>query len=92
MTKRRVKIRAKSTQYYKNNPEARQRKAAYDTKYHDTPERRKYRAKLARVRRKKGVMGKGGKDVSHTRGGKYVLEGRRANRARQGAGGRPTKK
>lgn len=92
MAKRKVKALSKSATYYSNNPEARQRKAAYDTKYHATPERKKYRAKLARARRSKGVMGKGGKDVSHTKSGKLVLESRSANRARQGAGGRPRRK
>lgn len=92
MAKRKVKVRSKTATYYKNNPKARQRKAAYDTKYHDTPARRKYRAKLARARREKGVMGKGGKDVSHTKSGKLVLESRSANRARQGSGGRPRRK
>ena len=92
MAKRKVKARSKTAQYYKNNPKARKRKAAYDTKYHATPARRKYRAKLARARRAKGIMGKGGKDVSHTKSGKLVLESRSANRARQGAGGRPRRK
>ena len=92
MAKRKVKARSKTATYYKNNPKARQRKSAYDTKYHDTPARRKYRAKLARARRAKGVMGKGGKDVSHTKSGKLVLESRSANRARQGSGGRPRRK
>lgn len=90
--KRKVTARSKSARYYKNNPEARQRKASYDTKYHKTPTRKKYRAKLARARRAKGIMGNGGKDLSHTKSGKLVLESRSTNRARQGAGGKPKRK
>jgi hypothetical protein len=77
---------SKSAEYYKKNPEARKKKQAYDKKYHDTPARRKYRADLARERRKRGIMGKGGKDVSHTKGGGYKLESRAKNRARNGHG------
>ncbi len=37
---------------------------------------------LARVRRTKGVMGKGGKDVSHTKSGGFRMESVSKNRAR----------
>ena len=89
--KRKVKVR-RTAKYYKNNPEARSRKAEYDTAYHSTPSRKKYRRKLATARRKAGVMGKGGKDMSHTKSGKLVREDASANRARQGAGGKPKRK
>ena len=89
--KRKVKVR-KTAKYYRNNPDARQKKAAYDTEYHSTPQRKKYRRKLAKARRKAGLMGKGGKDMSHTKGGKLVVEDRSKNRARQGAGGKPKRK
>ena len=82
----------KSAKYYRDNPEARKKKAKYDTKYHSTPERKKYRAKLAADRRKRGVMGKGGKDVSHKKGGGTTMESRSKNRARNGAGGKAKKK
>ena len=72
----------RSAQYYRDNPDARKKKAAYDTKYHDTPARRKYRAELAAERRKRGVMGNGGKDMSHTKDGKIVAESASKNRAR----------
>ena len=72
----------RSAQYYRDNPDARKKKAAYDTKYHDTPSRRKYRAELAAERRKRGVMGNGGKDMSHTKDGKIVAESPSKNRAR----------
>ena len=82
----------KSADYYKKNPEARAKKAAYDKKYHSTPSRKKYRAKLAQERRDRGIMGKGGKDVSHKKGGGTTLESKSKNRARQGAGGKAKKK
>lgn len=84
--------KSKSAKYYRDNPEARKKKAKYDTKYHSTPERKKYRAKLAADRRKRGVMGKGGKDVSHKKGGGTTMESRSKNRARNGAGGKAKKK
>jgi hypothetical protein len=37
-------------------------------------------------------MGKGGDDLSHTKSGRLVKESPSKNRARNGAGGRPTKK
>lgn len=83
---------SRSAEYYKKNPEARKKKAEYDKKYHSTPERKKYRADLAKKRRAKGVMGKGGKDVSHTKGGGTTMESRSKNRARNGANGKTTKK
>ena len=89
--KRKVKDK-RTAKYYRNNPDARQKKAAYDTEYHSTPTRKKYRRKLAKARRKAGVMGKGGKDMSHTKSGKLVLEAPSPNRARQGSGNNPKKK
>ena len=64
------------------SPEAKKHKKEYDTKYESTPERRKYRTELTQERRKRGVAGKGGKDMSHTTSGKIVPEDMHANRAR----------
>jgi hypothetical protein len=77
-----VKNPKRSAQYYRDNPDAREKKKKYDTKYHDNDSRREYRAELARERRKRGVMGKGGKDMSHTKDGKIVAESASKNRAR----------
>ena len=71
-----------SAEYYRSHPEARKKKMLYDKKYHSTPARKAYRKKLARVRRTKGVMGKGGKDVSHTKSGGFKMESVSKNRAR----------
>ena len=73
---------SKSAEYYRSHPEAKERKMLYDRKYHSTPARKAYRRKLARVRRAKGVMGKGGKDVSHTKSGGFKMESPSKNRAR----------
>ena len=84
--------KSKSARYYASNPEARKKKKAYDTKYHSTSKRRKYRSDLAKARRKRGIMGKGGGDLSHTKSGRLVRESASKNRARNGAGGKSTKK
>ena len=73
---------SRSAEYYRSHPEARERKMLYDRKYHSTPARKAYRRKLARVRRAKGVMGKGGKDVSRTKSGGFRMESVSKNRAR----------
>ena len=43
-------------------------------------------------RKRRGIAGKGGPDVSHRADGKLVLENRTKNRARNGKNGRSTKK
>ena len=84
--------KSKSAKYYASHPEARKKKAAYDTKYGSSESRKKYRRDLARERRKRGIMGKGGGDLSHTKSGKLVREAPSKNRARNGANGKSTKK
>lgn len=71
-----------TAKYYDDNPEAYKKKLAYDKKYNKQPEEKENRAELARERRKRGVMGKGGKDMSHTKDGKIVPEDSSTNRAR----------
>jgi hypothetical protein len=52
--------------YYDSNPEAKQKKKEYDTKYHSTEERKKYRAFLNKMNRKAGKYGNGdGLDYDH---------------------------
>lgn len=70
-------------------------KRAYDKKYHSTPAARKKRSDLNRINRKAGTYGKMtamGKDRSHTKSGRTVLEKRSTNRARNGSGGKSTLK
>lgn len=84
--------KSRTAKYYASNPEARKKKAAYDKIYHSTSKRRKYRSELNKERRKRGIYGKGGADISHTKGGGTTLESKSKNRARQGANGKSTKK
>lgn len=81
---------SKSSKYFAANPEARKKKNEYNKEYHSTPERKKYRAELNRENREKGTYGKMkamGKDRSHTKSGKMVLESASKNRARNGKKG-----
>ena len=64
------------------SPKAIEHKRKYETEYESTPERKKYRRELERERRKRGVAGKGGKDMSHTKRGTIVPEDPHTNRAR----------
>jgi len=66
----------------RKSPEAFANKKKYDSEYQKTPKRVKYREQLNAERRRRGIYGKGGKDVSHTQGGKLTLESVHANRAR----------
>ena len=66
----------------RKSPEAWANKRRYDSEYQKTPKRVKYREQLNAERRRRGIYGKGGKDVSHTQGGKLTLENPSTNRAR----------
>jgi len=66
----------------RKSPAALAHKLEYDKQYQKNPKRVKYREQLNAERRKRGIYGKGGKDVSHTQGGKLTLESPHANRAR----------
>jgi hypothetical protein len=82
---------SKSARRLQNDPEARKKKAAYDTKYHKTKARKEYRSKLNATNKKKGTYGnKDGKDESHDSKGGTSKEAQSSNRARQGSGGKPT--
>lgn len=72
--------------FYASNPESYRKKLAYDKKRNARPDRKEYRADLARERRARGIMGKGGPDVSHASGGGFKLENPSKNRARNGHG------
>lgn len=84
--------RSKTAKYYAENPEARKKRNAYQRKYNKKPSVKKASEERWSERRRRGIAGKGGKDLSHTRDGKMVLEDPSKNRARNGSGGRPKKK
>lgn len=76
-------------------PSTIQRKKAYDKKYHSTEERKEYRAELNKANRDAGTYGKMtklGKDRSHTKDGKLVMEKSSSNRSRNGKDGKSSKK
>jgi hypothetical protein len=79
--------KSKSAKYFAANPEAREKKNAYNKEYHSSEERKNYRAKLNKANRDAGTYGNGdGKDMSHTKSGKLVKEKESSNRARNGKG------
>lgn len=86
MAPRKTNRPGRTAQFYRDNPEAYQRKLAYDTKYGKSPEKRAYRSELKIARRKRGIDGKGGPDLSHTTKGTLVPEDPKKNRARNGHG------
>lgn len=71
-----------TAKYYQNNPDARENKKEYDTEYHSTPARRKYRSVLQAINRKNGTHGNlDGKDVAHTSKTKTISQAQSKNRA-----------
>ena len=78
----RVSNPKRSAKYYRSNPEARRKKAATDKKVNARPEQREKRSELTTERRRRGIAGRGGKDLSHTKDGKMVLENPSKKRAR----------
>ena len=71
-----------TAKYYQNNPEAREKKKEYDTEYHSTPARKKYRSVLQAINRKNGTHGNlDGKDVAHTSKTKTISQSQSKNRA-----------
>jgi len=58
------------------------KKRAYDTNYHKSPKARKYRAALNKARRDRGIYGKGGGDLAHSKDGKKLtVQSKSKNRA-----------
>lgn len=58
---------SKSKKFYDANPRSKELKKKYDTEYHSTPERKKYRAFLNKKNRDAGTYGNGdGMDYDHS--------------------------
>lgn len=69
-----------SALYYQNNPEAREKKKAYDKANNAKPSSKIYRSKLNKANRENPNSKVGdGKDASHTKNG-LVLKSQTANR------------
>lgn len=75
----------RTAKFYRNNPEAREKHRAAQREINKSPEKRKYRSMLIKERRKRGIYGKGGGDISHQPDGSMKIESRKANRARGGS-------
>jgi len=96
--------KSKSSQNYKKNPASAAKRRAYDRAYSkknygskapDSAKKRtrnKVAASRWSARKKAGIAGKGGPDMSHTKSGRMVKENKTVNRARNGKNGRSTKK
>ena len=73
----------KTSQYYKKNPEARQKRLKQQAKYNKTAKGLKIRTNANKLNRKLGTYGNGdGKDASHTGPNKGKLEKPSTNRRR----------
>ena len=83
---------AKQPNPYKKNPKLRAKKNAYQRKYNKKPAVKQASEERWTERRRRGIAGKGGKDLSHTKKGTMVLESPSKNRARNGHNGKSTKK
>ena len=86
MAPRRARKPGKTSRYYqsKKGRKSYLKQKRKQKKINSTAAKRQYRKLLARRRRKLGIMGKGGKDVSH-KGNRLKLEIPKKNRARGGA-------
>ena len=87
-----MKKKISTKEYYRRNPASYAKKMRYQKKFDAQPKQIKMRTELWRIRKKLGIAGKGGKDVSHTKGGGYTLENVKTNRGRNGSNGASTKK
>jgi len=81
-SRRNIVVKPMNVKKEAKSPTAIEHKRKYETQYESSPARKKYRRELERERRKRGVAGKGGKDMSHTKTGKIVPEDPHDNRAR----------
>ena len=86
MAPKRARKPGKTSRYYqsKKGRKSYLKQKRRQKKINSTAAKRQYRRLLARRRRKLGIMGKGGKDVSH-KGNRLKLEIPKKNRARGGA-------
>ena len=86
MAPKRSRNPGKTSRYYqsKKGRKSYLKQKRKQKKINSTPAKKRYRKTLARKRRELGIMGKGGKDVSHKKN-RLSLEIPKKNRARGGA-------
>jgi hypothetical protein len=87
-----AQAKSKSAKYYAANPKAAAKKAAYQRKLNKKPSVKNATEERWTERRRRGLAGKGGPDLSHTKKGTMVLESASRNRARNGHNNKSTKK
>lgn len=74
---------SRTSKFYKDNPEARDKRLKYQKKYNKQSMQIQKRVELNKINRQKGTYGNGdGMDVSHTKNGSTVMEDQSKNRAR----------
>lgn len=74
---------SRTSDYYKKNPKARQKRLEQQARYNRQSLQIDKRVELNRENHKRGTYGNGdGKDVSHKKDGSTVLEKASTNRAR----------
>lgn len=78
--------KGKTSQYYANNPDAAEKHRSYMRKYNKKPSKIADRSKLNSERRKRGIYGKGGGDLSHSPSGQLRIQNPSTNRAANGHG------
>jgi hypothetical protein len=95
---------SQSSKAYKKSPSAAAKKRAYDRAYSkkkygskagDTAKKRQHNKDSSErwaARKKAGIAGKGGPDMSHKKNGKMVKENQTKNRGRNGKNGKSTRK
>jgi hypothetical protein len=83
---------SKTSKYYEANPKAAEKRRESQREINKSEEQKKYRSEHNAERRKLGIYGNGGPDMSSTKSGKFVKENPSKNRARNGSNGRSTKK
>lgn len=89
MARERVSNPGASAKYYRANSDAREQKNAYMRNYNKSKAKISYRSKLNQARRKAGIYGKGGPDMSHDSKGNLKKQSVKVNRANNGHGKRP---
>jgi len=82
-------VRGRTSQYYAANPEAAAKHRSYMRAYNKRPGKSAYRSRLNQARRRQGIYGKGGPDMSHDSRGRLARQSMRINRANNGHGSRP---
>jgi hypothetical protein len=82
----------RTAKYYKENPEANERRLKQQSRYNKTEKGLLSRVEANKGRGKLGLKKGDLRDASHTKDGGVVAEHRVKNRARNGANGKSTKK